>query len=744
MATSRAVLASLALVASASNLKATPVEKVVELLDGLKDEVEKEGVKEAKSYDKFACFCKSKTTSKSASIKEQQDEIDSETATIEEKSAEQEEKEEELMERKEKHEKLSKELDDEKRRCKKLKLEYQTEEADLSKAISSLEKAKTSLQNSKGTKFLQVKDSVQESIELAEAMGMMETPKRKDVAAFIQATVDPDDPEYAFHSDKIITLLGELHDDFTDQKDKLDTQWGEDETACNDKKAAIQADIDSNNDAMETLEGEIASLKEEISDANEALDEAESIFKDDSLYLRDLTKKCVDTARIYDQRTSMRFKEIEAIEEATDTINDKVVDADEDANSRALLIAKKKPAVVTANAKTTLAPQAVSKVTAKPAVAGAAAKVQVVESTAKGSHDAPPAFLQTSARSLAKSFLDRSKKMVSTQDDKRGKVTHMLQAEGKRLSSALLTSLAQRAQNDPFVKIKKLIQDLIERLLTEAKEEATQKGFCDTELGKARHERDERHNQIFKLLAAIGTGKAQKEFLEDEIEELEAAVKKLTADLEEATDLRDEEHDENKETVETAKGGLEAVTEALKVLKDFYKEAAKGKLLLQVNVSASPIDEDAPELAFGGKNTGNQDRAGGVIGMVEVIQSDFDRTIRQTTQEEAESQADFVQFERTSKADIKGKETKVKLDKQELKATINALKKDREDLKTETDLLDDCLKGIEELKPVCIDTGMSYTERVEKREEEIEALKDALCMVDPEDVESSICSSRKR
>jgi len=149
MATSRAVLASLALVAGGTDSNATPIEKVVELLNGLKTEVEKEGVTEAKSYDRFACFCKQKTKKKSESIKEQQDAIDEQTATIEEKSAEQEEKEDELTERKQKHETLSKELDDEKRRCKKLKVEYETEAADLSKAISSLEKAKTSLENSK-------------------------------------------------------------------------------------------------------------------------------------------------------------------------------------------------------------------------------------------------------------------------------------------------------------------------------------------------------------------------------------------------------------------------------------------------------------------------------------------------------------------------------------------------------------------------------------------------------------------
>lgn len=36
---------------------------------------------------------------------------------------------------------------------------------------------------------------------------------------------------------------------------------------------------------------------------------------------------------------------------------------------------------------------------------------------------------------------------------------------------------------------------------------------------------------------------------------------------------------------------------------------------------------------------------------------------------------------------------------------------------------------------MCIDTGMSYEERVQKREEEIAALKRALCILDGDKVE---------
>ena len=43
--------------------------------------------------------------------------------------------------------------------------------------------------------------------------------------------------------------------------------------------------------------------------------------------------------------------------------------------------------------------------------------------------------------------------------------------------------------------------------------------------------------------------------------------------------------------------------------------------------------------------------------------------------------------------------------------------------------------GSEDLKPECVDTGMSAAEKKAKREEEIDALKSALCQLDGEGVE---------
>merc|ERR1719281_2150247 len=64
-------------------------------------------------------------------------------------------------------------------------------------------------------------------------------------------------------------------------------------------------------------------------------------------------------------------------------------------------------------------------------------------------------------------------------DGGRQLIVSLLKGKGQQLKSTLLTSLASQIAKDPFAKTKKLIQELIERLLTEAANEANQKGWCD-------------------------------------------------------------------------------------------------------------------------------------------------------------------------------------------------------------------------------------------------------------------------
>jgi len=309
----------------------------------------------------------------------------------------------------------------------------------------------------------------------------------------------------------------------------------------------------------------------------------------------------------------------------------------------------------------------------------------------------------------------------------------VIRQESVRLGSTMLSSLAAQIEADPFGKIKKLIQGLIERLLTESKNEATKKGFCDEELGKSELDRKNRFADINKVDAELSELEAKKNSLDMEIKELISNVKDLKADLKKATELRAEEKAENAVTLKKAEEGSQAVGEALVILKDFYSAAAKEF----VQVDASPIDEKGKANGgFDSSYKGSQGSSKAILGLLETIKSDFERTLRKTEAAETKAHEEFTLFDRSSKADIAGKETKTALDKQDLASTISAIDDGMKDLKTASKRLDAALKTIEDLAPTCIDTGMSFKERTAKREEEMKALEKALCKLDTDKVEA--------
>jgi len=571
---------------------------------------------------------------------------------------------------------------------------------------------------------------LQQSLDLADVMGLIAPARRSALSAFLQTGVDPADPTYAYHSEHIIRTLKDLLGDFRGEKKELDDEWDKTDKNCKATKDSLSGKIDSNSDAMDTLEGEIDGLTGDIALARENLVNAEALLKDDQTYLKDLTERCETRARDWDQRSQMRGDELQALASALELLTNNISSLDTAVNERALLL-QEKGGSGKAAAPSSSAPS--SSRLAAGAAAAAAPKAAMADIS---KHGKALAFFQVEAAAAAVSdarglLRGGRSATAAALAARKARALALLGAAGRRLGSSALSSLAERLEEDPFGKVKVLIQDLIERLLKESTSEATKKGFCDEELGKAYKDREHRLADTQKLDVEVQDLEIKESELEEEIEMLTGALETLRDDLNETTILRGQEHDENLETIKKAKEGHAAVAQAIDILKVFYKRAAKATVLAQI----SPVDEDTAGAGFAGAYSGKQTSSKGIIGMLEVIKADFDRTARTTEASEAKAHADFVEFDRASKADISGKETKMALDEEDLETTRNKIDSKMSDLKTAQHLLDGALKAVEALKPTCIDTGMSYEERVQKREEEIEALKSAVCILDTDSVE---------
>jgi len=291
----------------------------------------------------------------------------------------------------------------------------------------------------------------------------------------------------------------------------------------------------------------------------------------------------------------------------------------------------------------------------------------------------------------------------------------------------MLTSLATQIASDPFAKVKKLIQELIERMLQEAANESSQKGWCDKSIGDAEQKRDYTTEKLESLNADMAEFEARRDKLVEQLDALDKEIKELTKAQKDADATRKEEKAENKATVEEAKAGLGAVQDAIKILDRFYKTAAQAKVDLKL--IQGPKD-DMPDAGFdsGEAYTGAQGDAGGVIGMLEVIESDFVRTVKKTEEAESQAEDDHLKFTTETQSSLAEKNQATTEKTAQRDYTLKNLQYAKDNMKSKTESLVNTIKELLELQPACVDTGMSYKERVAAREAELEALQKALCI----------------
>merc|ERR1711879_229321 len=298
-----------------------------------------------------------------------------------------------------------------------------------------------------------------------------------------------------------------------------------------------------------------------------------------------------------------------------------------------------------------------------------------------------------------------------------------LKVMAKRLNSRVLLAVADRAAADPFKKVKKMIKDLITRLMEEANEEAEHKGWCDTELSTNEQTRKEKTEAVETLHAEIDQLEASIAKLTEDISDLTKAVAELDAAMAKATTLRQEEKATNEETIKDAQEAQTAVAQALTVLKEFYAKAGEATAFVQ----AEPEIFDKPYKGMGGES-------GGVVGMLEVIESDFARLESDTKAAEATAQKEYDTFMTDSKVDKAQKSADIehKTAKKQDQSQAKIVK--GEDLEGTQKELDAALAYFDKLKPSCVDAGVSYEDRVGRRKEEIASLQEALRILNGEDL----------
>jgi len=276
----------------------------------------------------------------------------------------------------------------------------------------------------------------------------------------------------------------------------------------------------------------------------------------------------------------------------------------------------------------------------------------------------------------------------------------------------MLADLAVNVAANPFEKVITMIEDLLAKMKESAAAEADHKAWCDEQLKDNKIKRDKKTVAVEKLMAQIGQMSSEIASMAADIATLSKEQAELTKSMGEATEVRTKEKAANEEAIADSKAGAEAVKQALVILQEFYSSQAS---FLQGK-------RQVPEMTA---YTGMQSSKGGVIGMLEVIETDFMRVVADTSAAEAQASKEYAAFMKEaedSKKQKHEKEVKTKLDKDQVEFERSELKKD---LASEQEQLDMATQYYEDLKPQCVQVKVSYEERVQRRQEELAALNEA-------------------
>merc|ERR1740130_989003 len=406
------------------------------------------------------------------------------------------------------------------------------ERADFTATVTDYTESIDAVAGAINTLKKQTADKAQAALIQVSSLKLVPAASKKVLASFLQqdpelAYAAPEANAYENQSGGIIEMLEKLNDDFSSKKTDLEKEELGAQQAFEQIGQQLADNIENAQFEINKKTKHRAETQQNKADMEGDLAQTTADRDEDQKYLDDTTALCTQKTSDFESRSELRAGEIEAISKAIEIIGSQ-------------------------------------------AVAGSGDKHL-------------PALLQIQTKRTALALL-RSNLMSPAQE----KVVSFLNEQARKSGSRLLSELALSAQANPFVKVKKMIKDLIVKLMEEGTSETEHKGWCDTELTTNKQTRDKKTADINELNSNIEDLTATIAQLTQDCADLTAAVKELDAAMAKQTEERTESKATNAQTVKDAKAAQVAVEQAMAVLKDFYAKAAGATAFAQQPASDAP------------------------------------------------------------------------------------------------------------------------------------------------------------
>eukprot|EP00930_Biecheleria_cincta_P031697 TRINITY_DN2198_c0_g2_i1.p1 TRINITY_DN2198_c0_g2~~TRINITY_DN2198_c0_g2_i1.p1 ORF type:complete len:703 (-),score=215.23 TRINITY_DN2198_c0_g2_i1:8-2116(-) len=685
--------------ASSALKQATPTQKVIGLLKKFQADITEEATREAAEFKEFTKFCDKSKNEKTYQIGRSEKEIDGMSADIGVLTQDIKLLTEEL-------EALAKDtasFEGQLQAATDTRAEearnYSARAKTMTDSIAALERAMEVMKASKGSQagLAQLRATAADVLSSARQVSLLQLTS-EDVDT-LGALTDATGPAGVGSVD-IVAMLRGLKTTFVKNKHDLDTEEENNKFTFNKVQANMtkllkfaQEDKTEKTSTKVEKEGKKAELEKDLAAENASL-------LADKSFLEELGTTCLDKAAAAEERKTMRDGELKALSTAIAQLGE----------SPSLIQAKKQMSIRKHSHQTDMS---LKKHTA--------AKVP-----ASGPRRA--SFLQ----------LRGGLASVSGQKSKIAKLEEM--AARVNMSLFSLAVLKVKASNstsaDPYAEIRRVIKNLVTSMENTTATAASVKTQCDSIAATNNKDKAESQKEIDELLAEIDGTEAFVSKTSEQVGEFEKDISELKENLAEAEKLRADEKASNEAAIQEASRGEKAATDARSTLQAYYA-SSPGSSSSSSKSNAGFLQVSQPQVKTADYAGEAAQRSSGVLGMLDVVISDFQSAKSKTEDEEKKAAADHEKFKADSNSDLASKETELSTKKAEINQKQAKLLADKGALETQQEINLKAKQALEESKAMCAQD--SYEAQKEARDANIASLKQILS-----DLEDMIAAAASR
>jgi len=665
-----------------SDTKLTPIDRVVELIEGLRAKIVADGAAEQTVYDKYACWCEETTARKAAAIENAKLLIEELGKNILELKGRLGTYQAEIAKLEKDIADTTEEINKAEEMRKKEHEEYIQKKGDLEHALENLIKAIDVL--TKGTTFEKSENQknidasmeksgvkpaeIEEAARLSIAAGLRSalsvynsvSLKTADVGqiksfladtngALVQERANPATQTYNAQSTVIQGILSQMKDDF---EKELGTS-AEEEAAAAEAHAKL---METKRADLALLEATLVKTKKsqgedtmQLAEDQEEREETKAQLKADEKFFDETKKACSAKAEQWSGRSRSRTEELAAIDEAVGILTS-------------------------------------------------------------------PEAKATFANSTSTFFLQES---AVENGPKRVAAFNILKKVAQNSHSLRLASLASSVSTTGhFDQVIKDIDLMIANLRAEEKADIEHRDWCENEQKSAEFKNENLQYDQEQLTQKIERAEDQKVKLEEEVAKTDDEKNMTLTAMAEALATRNSENKAFKQALKDDAAAVELIAQAIEVLSGYYS-------LIQKKQPEYKSNPDTPPETFEGEYEGRKSEGTGIIAILSMIKEDIEKEMKVGSKEEAEALKAYEELRADSQATVDALDAKIVSLGQDIAgkmkeiADLGAVKQNKADSEAATDAF------LTDLGPNCDWVDKYFDSRMEKRKAEMTGLQEA-------------------